>query len=118
MSGLCPWCGLWPENLGPSPNRGHSPLLKKKVAGRAEPCLTAGGEAGNRRLIYRVHSPASHRAAKPAIGGSYIGYIALPHIGRRSRHSAAHISGAEPCLTAGGAAGIRRLIYRVQSPAS
>src|SRR6185369_6633552 len=45
--GLCPRCGLRPENLGTSPNRGHRPLLKRRFAGRAEPCLTSGGEAGN-----------------------------------------------------------------------
>src|SRR6185369_2927314 len=40
-----------PKSLGPSPNRGHSPVMKRSLSGKAEPRLTSGGEAGNDQPI-------------------------------------------------------------------
>jgi len=43
--GLRPRFGLCPGFQGQRPNRGHSPNLSSRVDGKAEPCLTSGGEA-------------------------------------------------------------------------
>src|SRR5688572_827616 len=43
--GLCPSYGLWPMNIGQSPNQGHSPNFCLAGHGKAEPCRTSGGRA-------------------------------------------------------------------------
>src|SRR5689334_12209138 len=85
---------------GQSPNWGQSPHYSLYAAGRAEPCLTSGGEAAAHGA-QPPPSPASHRAVKRQ--RTALNRRALPHIGRRSR--SARRSTAEPCLTSGGEAG-------------
>jgi hypothetical protein len=56
-TGLRPWYGLWPINLGHSPNQGHSPALFLGASGGAEPRLTSGGEAA--ASLQHVSNPAA-----------------------------------------------------------
>ncbi len=44
--GLCPWCGLWPnEYEGLSPNQGHSPGINLALVAGHSHRLTSGGKA-------------------------------------------------------------------------
>jgi hypothetical protein len=67
-TGLRPWYGLWPINLGHSPNQGHSPAVFLGASGGAEPRLTSGGEAA--ASLQHVSNPAAkpqHRCSMSLI---------------------------------------------------
>jgi len=42
--GLRPWCGLWPNKLGQSPNQGHSPKKICPLTAGDSLRLTSGGK--------------------------------------------------------------------------
>jgi len=68
--GACPRRPLAQELLGRSPNRGPSPLLKRKCRqGRALPHIRRRSRESAAHIGRR--SFAFHQAAEPGVGGSY-----------------------------------------------
>jgi len=50
---------VWQTIFGAKPEPRAEPAVEKKGAGRAEPCLTSGGEAGGRASRYSTEATLS-----------------------------------------------------------